>query len=134
MVVREYQNGYVALIAVLIVGAASLTASLALLTTGTDSQRSTLITQQATQARALAAACVEESLQTVHDNTAYTGSSNLTVGQGTCTYTVTSTGANTRVIDANGTVKGVVKKIKVYATITSSSISITSWQEVADAS
>lgn len=133
MVGREHQHGYVALIAVLIVGAASLTASLGLLTTGTDSQRSTLITQQATQARALAAACAEEGLQIIHDNNAYTGSANLTVGQGACAYTVTSTGANTRVIDATGTVKGVVKKIKVYATITSSSISITSWQEVADA-
>jgi hypothetical protein len=133
MVVRKCQNGYVALIAVLIVGAASLTASLALLTTGTDSQRSTLITQQATQARALAAACVEEGLQIVHDNTAYTGSTNLTLGQGTCTYTVTNTGGANRVIDATGTVKGVVKKIKVYATITSSSISVISWQEVADA-
>lgn len=130
---RGQQKGYVALLAILIMGAASLAVSLALLMTGTDAQRATLVTQQSAQARNLAAACAEEALQQIHDNTAFTGNNLLNHGQGTCSYTVTSTGSATRVIDTSGTVGSVIRKIKVYVTITSSSISVTSWQEVADA-
>lgn len=133
MVGQDRQSGYVALMAVLIVGAVSLTISLALLTSGADSQRATLITQQSTQARGLAASCAEEALQAIHDSTTYTGTNNLTLGQGSCSYTVTNTGGANRTIDTTGTVGSVVRKVKVYVTITSSSISVTSWQEVPDA-
>lgn len=123
-------DGYVALMAVLIVGAASVAISLALLITGADSQRSSLVTQQSAQALSLASACAEEALQQIHDDTAYTGSDNLTLGQGTCTYTVTNTGGSNRTIDTTGTVNIDTRKLKIYATIGVSSISITSWQEV----
>ena len=133
MVARLQQSGYVALITVLIMGAATATATLVLLFTGLDAQRYALVEQQAAQARNLATACAEEALQQIRDNTSFTGANSLSLGQGICVYTVTSTGGSTRTIDVSGTVKGVVKKLKVYVTITSSSISITSWQEVADA-
>jgi len=127
------ESGYVALIAVLIMSGATTIIALVLLVTGVDSQRYTLVEQQAGQARNLAAACADEALQQVHDNTAFAGTNAMTLGQGTCSYTVTNTGSTTRTIDTSGTVKGVIKKLKVYVTITSSSISVTSWQEVADA-
>jgi hypothetical protein len=98
--------------------------------TGTDSQRSVLISQSSIQARNLAVACGEEALQQMHDDTSFTGTNNLSLGQGTCTYTVTNLGGSSRQVDANGTVNGVVRKIQIYATIGSSSISVTSWKEV----
>lgn len=116
--------------AVLIVGAASLAIGLALLATGADSQRATLVIQQSIQARSLATACAEEALQEIHDDTAFTGTGNLSLGQGTCSYTVTNTGGSNRTITTSGTVNGVVRKLEIYATINVSSISITSWQEV----
>lgn len=133
MVGQARECGYVALMAVLIVGAISLTISLALLTSGADSQRSTLVTQRSTQARGLAVSCAEEGLQIIHDDTSYAGTGNLSLGQGSCTYVVANTGGSSRTIDATGTVGNVVRKVKVYVTITSSSISVTSWQEVPDA-
>jgi type II secretory pathway component PulK len=122
-------NGYVALLAVLIMGAAAVAIAVALLIGGTDSQRATLVTQQAAQARNLATACAEEALQQMHDDTAFTGTNNLTLGQGSCLYTVTNTGGSSRTIDVTGTVNNVVKKLKIYVTITTS-VSVTSWQEV----
>jgi hypothetical protein len=127
------EGGYIALMAILIVGAVALSVGLALLTTGTDSQRSALVSQRSTQARSLANACAEEALQQIYALASFTGTNNLTLGQGSCTYTVTNTGGNNRLIDTVGTVDDVVRKVKVYVTITSSSLSITSWQEVADA-
>jgi DeoR/GlpR family transcriptional regulator of sugar metabolism len=123
-------GGYIALMAVLIVGAASLAIGLALLTMGADSQRSTLIAQQSAQARSLATACAEEALQEIHDDTAFTGTDNLSLGQGTCSYTVTNTGGNNRTITASGVVGEVTRKLEIYATIGVSSISIISWQEI----
>lgn len=126
----QTQHGYVALITVLVVGAASLAIGLAILVIGTDSQKSTLSLQKSTQARSLAVSCAEEALQQMHDDTNFTGTNNLTFGTDSCTYTVTNTGGSARRVDATGTAGGVVRKVQVYATIGASSISITSWQEV----
>ena len=123
-------GGYVALLSVLITGAACVAIATGLLMFGTDTQRAALVTQQSYQAQNLAATCGEEALQIIHDDTAFTGSGNLTVGQGTCTYTVNNTGGSNRTIVTTGTVNGIVRKLNIYATIGASSISITSWQEV----
>lgn len=124
--------GYVALLAVLVMGAVALASGLALLMSGVDNQRATLVDQQSAQARGLAAACAETALQTIHDTTTYTGSATETVDTQTCSYTVTSTGANARTIDTNATVNDVTRRVKVYVTITTTNISIISWQEVSD--
>lgn len=125
-----HQNGYVALLAVLIIGAASLAIATTLLISGADMQRQALAEQQSIDARNLATACAEEGLQQIHDSTIFTGTNNLSLGLGSCSYTVTNTGGATRTIDSSGTVNGIVRKIKVYVTINTSSLSITSWQDV----
>jgi len=124
------ESGYVALLAVLIVGAVATAIALVLLTSGADSQRSALVGQQSKQARALAVACAEEALQQIHDNIAFSKANTISLGQGNCTYTVAVTAPTTRSITVSATVGNVVKKIQLYATIGTSSISITSWQEV----
>jgi len=127
---KRNESGYIALISVLIAGAAATAICLSLLSTGADSQRSVLIEQQSKQARGLAIACAEEALQVVHDNIAYSGTNSLSLGQGTCSYTVVVTAGSTRTLNTSGTVGNVVRKIQAYVTIKSTSISITSWQEV----
>jgi hypothetical protein len=122
------QSGYVALLAVLIVGAASLAVATALLLTAADSQRSTLVSQQSSQARNVAFACGEEALQQIHDNTSFTGTNNFSIGAGSCTYTVTNTGGQNRTITATGTVGTVVRKIQSTITI-GTNITINSWQD-----
>lgn len=126
---RRTSEGYVALMAVLIVGAAATAVATALLVSGADNQRAALITQQSTQARSLATACAEEAMQTIHDTTTFTGTNSLSLGQGSCSYTVTNTGGSNRTITTSGTVNSIVRKLQIYVTITTS-ISITSWQEV----
>jgi type II secretory pathway component PulK len=124
------QDGYVALLSVLVLGAIAIAVALALLTSGTDRQRESLVLQQSTQAQSLAVSCAQEALQVVHDTTTYTGTASLTLGSGSCSYTVTSTGASTRTITVSANVSSVTRKLQIYATINATSISITSWQEV----
>ncbi len=127
---KNQQSGYIALISILVIGAISTAVALVLLATGADAQRSSLAVQRSIQARSLANACAEEALQRIHDNTGYTGTGGLTLGNGTCSYTVTNTGGTARSVAASGTVNSVVRRVQVYVTINASSISITSWQEV----
>jgi hypothetical protein len=127
--VNKQESGYVALMAVLIVGAAATAIALVLLLNGADSQKSVLVEQRAKQARVLAVSCGQEALQQIHDNIAYASSNSLVLGQGNCTYVVTVLTPTTRGVVATGTVGNVVRKIQAYATINTSSISVTSWQE-----
>lgn len=123
-------KGYVALMAVLIVGAASLAIASALLLTAADSQRSTIISQQSIQSRAVANACIEEALQQIHDSTSFTTTGTyMGVTPGSCTYIVTNTGGNNRTVTAVGTVGTVVRKIQLTLTVTTS-ITINTWQEI----
>ena len=124
------EQGYVALLAVLVVGVVATAVGLLVLTTGVDGQRSALITQASTQARGLVGACADEALMTIRNNQVYTGTGNLNLGAGSCTYTVASTGATNRTITITATVNSVVRRAQVYVTIGTSSISVTSWQEV----
>jgi hypothetical protein len=124
------QGGYIAVLSVIIVGAATMAIALTLLATGSDAQRSHLITQQSIQARQLAHGCAEEALQKIRESTSFTGTNTITMGAGNCSYVIVSTGASTRTITTIGTVGNVVRKVAVYATINSSSVSVTSWQEV----
>lgn len=125
------QSGYIALISVLIIGAVSVTIATTLLITGSDAQQENLARQQSMKARGAAAGCIEEALQQIHDNTAFTATNTaVTVGDATCNYTVTNTGASTRTITATSTNGSVVRKIQTYVTINASSLSISSWQEV----
>lgn len=124
------ESGYIALLSVLILGAAAVAICLVLLTSGADSQRAGIVEQQSKQARALATACAEEALQQIHDNIAFAGSNTLSIGQGSCTYTVTVATGTTRTIVVSGTVGTVVRKNQVSVTIGASNITISTWQEI----
>jgi hypothetical protein len=126
----KQSDGYIALLSVLIVGAAAMAIAVALLVTGSDAQRSNLVMQQSIQARQLAHGCVDEALQKIHDSSSFVGSGTVTLDTGSCTYTVTNTGGSNRTITTNSTIGNVVRKVTTYVTIGASSISITSWQEV----
>ncbi len=124
------QQGYIALISVLITSAAAMAIATTLLITGTDAQRVNLVMQRSIQARQLAHGCIEEALQKIHESTTFTGTSSVTLPTGACSYTITNTGGDNRTITASSTIQNVVRKVTVYVTIGSSSVSVTSWQDV----
>lgn len=124
------ERGYIAVLATLIIGAVSLTVTLGMLLLGVSNQQSTLATQWSLQARDMADACAEEGLLQIQNTTSFTGTNTITIDNQTCSYTVVSTGVSTRTITTTSTVGSVVRKVLLYVTISTSSISITSWQEV----
>lgn len=124
-------KGYIALVSVLVTGAVGTVLAVALILLGLSSSRSSLSDQQAYQARGLANACAEEGLQQIRDVNSFTGSGGLSIGQGTCTYTVTDLGGENREIESVGTVNQVVRKVDIFLNQINPNIGITSWTEVA---
>lgn len=126
------QSGYIALISVLVVGAVGMSITVSLLLLGVQSTNTTLVTQQHTYAKALADACAEEALQEIRDSTSFTGSGNITLGQGTCSYTVTDQGGQNRTVTASGEVGAITRKVEVIIDSINPTIEIVSWEEAAD--
>ena len=129
---KNYQKGYIALITVLVTGAVGVAITVSLLLLGLGSSRTSFSLEQSNQAKALANACAEEALQQIRDSTPFTGTGNLTLGQGSCSYTVTSGGSQNRTITSTGTVGTIIRKVKITIDKITPSIYVTSWQEVAD--
>lgn len=126
------QSGYITLLSVLVVGAVGVSISVSLLLLGLGNSRTGLSLQQLYQAKALSDACAEEALAEVRNSTSFTGSGSLTIGQGTCSYSVTSQGGQDRTVAATGTVGTIVRKTKVVLNKITPSIAVVSWQEVGD--
>ncbi|MDP3973694.1 MAG: hypothetical protein Q8P92_02565 [Candidatus Daviesbacteria bacterium] len=129
---KKNQKGYIVLITVLVIGAIGVAIAVSVLWLGLGSSKSSFSQEQSNQAKALVNACSEEALQQIRDSIPFTGTGNLTLGQGTCTYTVTNDGGTNRTITATGTVGTIVRKVKITIDTINPKINITSWQEAAD--
>ena len=124
-------KGFVTLISVLILGAVGVAVVVSLIQLGLGSSRTSFATEQSVQARGLADACGEQALDTLRTSPSYTGTTNVTLGQGTCSFTVTNTGGTTRSLTAVGTVGTIVRHLTITVA-TVSPVTLTSWQEVAN--
>ncbi len=123
-------NGYVALIAVLTVGAVGTVLVTGVILLGLAWSRTSFTAQQSFQAKTLADACMEDALQNIKNSITFAGNGTLTFGQGSCNYTVTNNGAQNRSIVAKGFVGNLVRKVNVNLDKIAPAINITSWQEV----
>lgn len=125
-------HGYIMLITVLVIGAVGVAIAVSVLWLGLGSSKSSFSIEQSSQTRALADACAEEALQKIRDSIPFTGTGSLTLGQGSCSYTVTNNGGQSRTITASSTVGSIVRKVSISIDKINPSINVTSWLEVAD--
>lgn len=132
MSIKNLERGYITLFSILIVSALGLTITLSLSKLSISSTRLGVVLWQSNQAKALANACAEKALQQIKALPSFSGTGNLSLGEGECTYTVTDLGGENREITAIGTVNDVQRKVKVVVSQITPEIIIQSWQEVAD--
>lgn len=127
----DNKGGYIILLSVLVVSAMGLAIAVSLLLLGISSSRTGFVVEQSNQARALANACAEEALQQISTTGTFAGTGGLTLGQGTCSYTVTNTGGSNRTITTYGTVGTVIRRVSIVLDGVNPP-SLVSWQEVDD--
>lgn len=129
----QTNKGFITLMATLLVLAVGLSISISMLMLGVGSSRTSFVIKQSYQSNALANACAEEALQKIYDSVVtpplFTGTGSLTIGQGSCSYTVSDTGGGTMNITTSGTVGDVIRKNQIILS-TVSPIAISSWQEI----
>lgn len=125
-------DGYVALLTVLVIGAVSVSLMTSVVLIGLGTSRSSAEAQRSLEAMSAADACTELALQLIWNASTYTGTSNLTIGNATCSVTVANTGGENRTVTSTGTSGQAIRKVKVLITAVSSQITVSSWQEVAD--
>lgn len=131
---RQSQDiqGFITLLSVLVVGSVGVAIAVSLLLLGLGQARTSFAVIQMGQARGLTDACAEEALEHIRESTSFTGAGNLSLGNGSCGYTVTSQGGENRTIQATSTVGSVVRKVNIVITDINPLITISTWQEVAD--
>jgi hypothetical protein len=123
------KNGFSTLFIVIILGISSLGLMIFLTTSSFWSMRGSINTKYSNQAKSLANACAEISLDMIRQNNTLLGSGTINIGSDTCSYNITSLGGNSRNISASGTVGSTVRKIDI-TTSAFNPIVISTWQEI----
>jgi len=132
MIRKNLEQGYITLFSVLMVSAIGLTIVLSLSKLSISSTRMGIVLWQSNQAKALANACAEKAIQQVKTSPSFSGTDNLSLGGGTCTYTVADLGGQEREVEAVGVVDDSTRKVKVVISQITPELVVQSWQEVAD--
>ena len=127
------QEGFIALISVLIIGAIVLAISIGLSLRSIGETNMSLAEQESHRALALANLCAEQALMKLESVLNYAGSENVTIGSESCDILAISGSGNfNRTVQAQSTVSGYTKKVKVVVSQISPTMQITSWEEVSD--
>ena len=127
------RRGFVALMAVVVVGAVGLAIAISITLLGAGFTKTGIALQQSQQAKSLANACAEYGLEKLRESTGYAGDETLTIGSSTCyVLAVLGSGNTNRTVESSSTVGTVTRKVKVQVSQIMPQIQVTSWQEVAD--
>lgn len=133
------QRGAIALLALLILLAASLTLTTGLSLRGITNLQSVSTLREGEEAFSGADGCVMEALRRLRDNSAYQGGT-WTLGWVRCLVTVTDEGGGQRTIRAAATVGRSTRRIRAVAQVgsvvlsgrTVRSLSLSVWEETTD--
>lgn len=125
-------NAYITLLSVLIAGAIAVIIALALMLTGVGGTQLSITVEQSLASRFAADVCAEEALERIREDGNFSGSGILAVDAGSCQYNVIRLAGQTRTIQATGTAASSTRKVLIAVNQVLPSVTITSWQEVAD--
>lgn len=126
---QKNKKGFSTLFIVIILGMGSISLIFFLTASSFWSIRSSINTKNSAQARAMANACAETTLESIRQNNTYLGSGSMNIGNSSCTFAVTNTGGNNRNILVSGTSGQAIRKINI-TTSAFNPIIISSWQEI----
>ncbi|MDP2685391.1 MAG: hypothetical protein Q8P20_10265 [bacterium] len=126
--IMKNQQGYIALIAVLIIVVATLAIGLSLNSLSIGETQSGLMVQQFVQSQSIADSCMQEAYQKLRFDGAYVGES-LNLGQGSCTITVIPSGAD-HIITVQSDVKNIITKLESSITVVGNNITVNYWQNI----
>lgn len=123
------ERGAAALIVLLVVLAVSLIVVSTTSLTGIGNLSIGFSTQVSSDVVLSAESCVEEAFVRLTRDNSYAGGT-LTVGDSTCTVTVTGAPCGACTVDVEATGTNFTRQIRAGVTISGSTVDVTSWEEV----
>jgi len=127
------QEGFIALISILIIGAVVLVISIGLSLRSIGETDMSLGEQESHRALALANLCAEQALMKFESTLNYSGSESIIIGNESCDILAVSGSGNlNRTIQTQSTVSNYTRKVQVVVSQISPTMQLTSWEEVAD--
>ena len=127
-------SGYVLLFSVLVLGAVGVATILTFLLLGTVGAQNSVAIDNIAKADATADSCLAQALQTIRDNTSYSGFGTATFSTGYCQYQVVQLAGTNRLVYVTGTATGTsqvfYKKLKAEIDKLSPKINVSSTQEI----
>ena len=130
---KSKNEGYIALVTILIISAVVLVIAVNAGLLGISESDMGLIKNQASEAYYLASACAEYAVAKLKDKLNYPGNETLNIGDGSCyIYQPEGSGNQDRVVKTTGTIYNLTRKIKININRVRPETEIASWQEVSN--
>jgi len=127
------QEGFIALVSVLIIGALVLMLSLGASMRGVGDIGMSIAQQHSARALSLANTCAETALMKLKNTLRYQGNESILIGGESCMiYPILGAGNLNRTVKTSSTVSGYTKKVLVTVSRISPEMHIALWREVPD--
>ncbi|OGH86236.1 MAG: hypothetical protein A2493_00815 [Candidatus Magasanikbacteria bacterium RIFOXYC12_FULL_33_11] len=126
--VSKDKRGIMAIMMILIIGAAALILALSSIKLVVNDSQMSFTNQKGGEAFSVAEGCLEESLRRLRLNTSYTGEI-LNLSTGSCIIGVSSEG-NDRIITVTGTAEDYTQRLQASVTLDGNVITLNSRQEI----
>ncbi|MEX0930555.1 MAG: hypothetical protein WDZ79_02630 [Candidatus Paceibacterota bacterium] len=127
---RANQDGYALFISVVVLGVVAGVLVAALLSAGSTFLRTGSYAEAGERARVLADACAEVALQEINDDQNFEGNGSISFDIGSCEYSVSNLGGQSRRIEATGVAGEAVRRVVVETDSRQPEITVSLWQEV----
>jgi len=128
------ENGFIALVSIVIVGAIALVISVGLSLRSIGEMKMSLNEQLSNTALSLADACVEYGIAQLKNDLNYAGDETIIIdGSDSCfIFAVEGSGNDNRIIKTQAIFSGFTKKVEVVIAQVNPATQVTLWEEVAD--
>lgn len=122
------KNGFSTLFLVIITGFVLFAMLLYMSTTSLWSIRTSIDDKTSMQTEQMVNACAESALEVLREDKNFIGSGSDSINSDTCSYTVTNTGGNNRLINITATIGSITRKLQI-TTSAFNPLVISSWQQ-----
>jgi type II secretory pathway component PulK len=130
--INKKDQGFVALLTILIVLGVVLLIGLGISQLSISEAQMALQKYQSSQAYYLANLCSERALMALKENSNYNGENNVNIENGSCTTISVTGNLPAKTVSVEASFQGQIKKIRIIISQISPKMIIQFWQEVAD--
>jgi len=125
------QNGFIAFTSVLVIAAIALAIVMSISLLGINEAQASLSLKKSQETLQIAQSCVEEALLQLRNDNTFSGLT-LSVGDGSCSISITETGAN-KTIDVTADLIGppdYTRRLRVTARTVHDDVNLLTWEEI----